>query len=328
LFFNNNTMVKDLDLFLQILNEPVPFADSPEGDDADVCERLLTEFNEAEADEIASASYAYWIVRSKANDRLPANALRTSALKEIRRHYVGEGRNETTVLAAIREALEYRRRYRFDVVRSCFYDTDTDDDGEDADDLASKYRRLILDDLKRQPMVVRGVDDNDRVIVYKSQRKSPGDTPDVGEAFILTQIYTAERALATNEFASKGKEEKVTAVFNFLGYSRKNTPPTAITLTMLKMIQRCYPERLGVLIVAHPPFWLRGVYNMVWPFLSTATVEKLRFPSGQAAVDDEFQNIVSGNKELEVMLANGDISSVDLTDYTQQPFYSQFEQKH
>ena len=66
---------------------------------------------------------------------------------------------------------------------------------------------------------------------------------------------------------------------------------------------------------------------MAWPFLSNSTVEKLRFPSGQIAVDDEFRNIVSSNKELGAMLANGDIASVDLTDYTQQPFYSHFEQK-
>lgn len=322
-------MVKDLDAFLQILNEPAPFADSPEGgdncDDEDACARLLTEFSNAEAEELASVSYAYWIVRSNATDRLPANAQRTSALKEIRRHYVGEGRKSISALAAIREALEYRRKYRFNAVRSCFYDNKGD--SEDSTDLAPKYRRLILDDLERQPMVVRGVDDNDRVIIYKSERKTPGDTPDVEEAFLLTQIYSAERALATTEFTSKGKEEKVTMVFSFLEYSRKNAPPMSIMLTMLKMIQRCYPERLGVLIIAHPPFWIRGVYNMAWPFLSNSTVEKLRFPSGQIAVDDEFRNIVSSNKELGAMLANGDIASVDLTDYTQQPFYSHFEQK-
>lgn len=321
-------MVKDLDLFLQILNEPPPFADSPEGgdyDDEDACERLLTEFNNAEAEELACVSYAYWTVRSNAKDRLPANAQRTSALKEIRRHYVGEGRNSNSALAVIREALEYRQTYRFNAIRSCFYDNG--DDSEDSADLAPKYRRLILDDLERQPMVVRGVDDNDRVIIYKSERKTPGDTADVDEAFLLTQIYTIERALATNEFTSKGKEEKVTVVFSFLEYSRKNAPSMSIILTMLKMLQRCYPERLGVLIIAHPPFWIRGVYNMAWPFLSNSTAEKLRFPSGQIAVDDEFRNIVSGNKELGVMLANGDIASVDLTDYTQQPFYSQYEEQ-
>jgi len=315
-------MMKDLELFLQILNEPVPFADSPD-DDKEACERLLKEFSEEEAEEIASVSYAYWIVSSEANDRLPIDAKKTSALKEIRRHYVGEGRIFASALAAIREAMEYRRTYRVNAVRSCFYDTKSR--GEKDDDLAQKCRTLICDDLKRQPMVVRGVDDQNRVIVYKPPRMSSGDTS--GEAFLMTQLYTAERAMATNEFTSKGKEEKLTVVFNFLNYSRKNAPPTSIMITMLKVLQRCYPERLGVLIIVNPPFWLRGAYNAVWPFLSKATAEKLRMPTSQKAADEEFRKIVSGNKELEVMLSNGEICSVDLTDYTQQPFYSQFDQK-
>lgn len=312
--------MKDLHRFLQILNEPVSFADSP---DEDACERLLKEFNEDEADEIASVSYAYWILRSKAKESLPVDARKTSALKEIRRHYVGEGRKYDNALAAIRGALDYRRTYRVDVLRWCFYDTH-DCEGEDAD-LAKKYRRYILNDLERQSMVVRGVDDRSRVIVYKPPRGPPSENPEDGEAFVLTQLYTAERAIATNEFTSAGKEERLTVIFNFRDYSRKNSPPSSVTINMVNVLQRCYPERLDVLIIVDPPFWMRGLYNLAWPFLSTATANKLRLISGQAAIDEEFQKIVSGNKKLEVMLANGDISSVDSADYTQQSFYSQFE---
>lgn len=312
--------MKDLHRFLKILNEPVPFI-SPQ--DKDACERLLKEFNEAEADEIASVSYAYWILRSKSKESLPVDARRTSALKEIRRHYVGEGRDYGNALTAIHGALDHRRTYRVDVLRSCFYETH-DCEGEDAG-LAKKYRRYILDDLKKQSMVVRGVDDRGRVIVYKPPRKSPNVDHEAGEAFVLTQIYTAERAMATNEFASEGKEERLTVVFNFRDYSRKNSPSSSVTITMVKVLQRCYPERLDVLIIVDPPFWMRGLYNLAWPFLSTATASKLKLVSGQAAIDEEFRKIVSGNKKLEVMLANGDISSVDSADYTQQSFYSQYE---
>lgn len=315
--------MKDLEVFLQILKESVPFADPPE-EDEEACESLLKEFSDAEADEIACVSYAYWMVRSNAKSKLPTDAQRLSALKEIRRHYVGEGRIYSSALAAIREALEYRRTYRFDAIRSCFYGSD-EHKGEDFD-RAKKYKKLIRDDLERQTMVIRGVDDQGRVIVYKPPRTSSGDDAEVDEAFLLTQIYTAERAMATNEFVSKGKIELLTVVFNFQDYSRKNTPPTSVMIKMLKLLQRCYPERLRILIIVNPPFWLRGIYNLIWPLLSTATAEKLSLPSGQAAVATEFQKIVSCNKELEAMLLSGDISSVDLTDYTQQPFHRLFEQ--
>lgn len=315
--------MRDLDDFSQILKKPVPYADSPKELDEDACERLLKEFSDAEANEIACVSYAYWIVQSNAKDKLPRNAQKLSALKEIRRHYVGEGRSYSSALAAIREALEYRRTHRINDVRSCFSDAENIE--SEGCDLSQKYKRFILDDLERQAMVVRGADDKGRVIVYKPPRMSSGTTAEDDEAFILTQIYTAERAIATNEFTSRGKEEKLTVVFSFQDYSRKNSPPTSVIIRLLKLLQRCYPERLQVLIIANPPFWIRGVYNLAYPFLSTETVEKLRLPSGQAAVDKEFQKILSGDKELAALLATGDISSVDLADYTQQPFYRPFE---
>ena len=307
---------------MEILNTPVPYKDSTKGDE-DECERLLKEFSEAEVDEIASVSYAYWIVSKNARDQLPADARRISALKEIRRQYIGEGKDFAHTLTAIREALEYRRLYRFDVVRSCFYDS-RGCEGKDID-LAQRYRRLILDDLDRQPMIIRSIDSHDQVNVYKPPRLSPGDTPDVGEAFMLAQIYTAERAMATNEFVSKGKNEKVTAIFNFRDYSSKNAPPTSTLRKALKVIQRCYPERLEILIIANSPFWLRAVYNILWPLLSTTTKERVRLPYNQDAAEGEFQKIAKGNDELKAMLENSDESSVNLTNYTQQPFYSQFE---
>mmetsp|Transcript_3684 Transcript_3684/g.8027 ORF Transcript_3684/g.8027 Transcript_3684/m.8027 type:complete len:317 (+) Transcript_3684:28-978(+) len=316
--------MKHLETFLEIINDLGPLAGCSK-DDKDACESLLEKFGEVETDEIANVSYAYWIVSSKAKEKLPVDAQRNSALKEIRRHYVGEGRNCMNTLAAIRKALEYRRDYRVNILRSCF--DDTQDHEAEVAELVKRYRLSVLGDLKIQPMVVRGIDDNDRVIAYKPPRTSSSKAADPDEAFILTQIYTAEKLAATNEFASKGKEEKVTVVFNFGGYSREYSPSTSCIITMAKVLQRCYPERLGVLIVVDPPLWIRGVYNMTWPFLSTATAKKIRIASGQNAVDNELEKIVSGNSELIGMLANGTISSVDLTDYTQQPFYSEFEQR-
>jgi len=309
--------MQDWEVFLQILKEPAPFAGSTEDEEA--CESLLSEFNNAEVEEIACVSYAYWNVRMNAKAKLPSDAQKISALKEIRRHYVGEGRIYESALAAVREALEYRRAYNVNAIRSCFYDSDADNREQ-----AQRYKELILGDLEIQTMVVRGVDDQGRVIIYKPPRTSPGD--DSGEAFLLTQLYTAERAMATNEYTSKGKSELLTVVFNFQDYSRKNTPPMSVTIQMLKLLQRCYPERLRILVIVHPPYWLRGAYNLVWPLLSTATAEKLSLPYSHSAVNAEFHKIVGGNKELEAMLANGDISSVDLNDYTQQPFYRLYEQ--
>ena len=315
--------MQHLDTFFQILKEPPQFEGSLTNDDKDSCKRLLQEFDDIETEEIANVSYAYWFVNLKAKERLSADAQFNSALKEIRRHYVGESKNYKNTLKAIRETLQYRRKYRFDIIRSCCYDDNIYNDEDAA--LAEKYRSFISDELERQTMVVRGVDANNRTIIYKPPRNSSVNNAYGAEAFILIQIYTAERAMATSEFTSKAEEERVTVVFNFRDYSRKNSPPTSSMMTLAKVIQRCYPERLGVLIIADPPFWMRAVFNVVWPILSTATTEKIRMPLGQKAINEEFSKVIKGDKKLKGLLLSGDISSVDVADYMKQPFYSQYE---
>lgn len=330
--------MQHLNAFLEILNEPPSFDDNDDestntNSDENACEGLLNEFTDDEKIELANVSYAFWIVNLKANEKLPVDGQRNSALKEIRRHYVGENRNHTKTLSALKESMNYRRQYHVNILRSCCYNNYDNDDDNDAAELAKRYRLFVIKDLERQPMVVRGIDDHSRTIVYKSPRMSSSssssegndNTIDADEAFLMTQIYTAERAMATNEYESKSKEERLTVVFNFRDYSRKNSPSMYTINTLTKVLQRCYPERLGVLIIADPPFWIRSVYNIVWPLLSTATTEKIKLPSGQAAIDEAFHEVVGSNKKLEGMLANGDISSIDMIGYTNQPFYCQFE---
>jgi hypothetical protein len=55
-------MMQHLSTFLAILTSPPPF-DDPK--DKTICEMILNSFSGKEAEEIANASYAYWIVSSK-----------------------------------------------------------------------------------------------------------------------------------------------------------------------------------------------------------------------------------------------------------------------
>mmetsp|Transcript_15828 Transcript_15828/g.43790 ORF Transcript_15828/g.43790 Transcript_15828/m.43790 type:complete len:317 (+) Transcript_15828:146-1096(+) len=316
-------MMQHLDTFLQILKQPPLFEGPWKDDDKECCERLLSEFDDAEVEELASVSYAYWIVSSTAKERLPADSKHNAALKEIRRHYVGEYRDCVKALIVIREAMEYRREYRFNLIRSCFYDEQYDNE-EDAE-LAKKYRKFVSDDLKRQPMVVRGVDMDNRTIIYKPPRGSSSDSADDNEAFIVTQIYTAEKAVATSEFTSKATEERLTVVFNFRDYSRKNSPSTSTVATVTKIMQRCFPERLGILVIADAPFWMKTLVTVLKPVMSQATRDKFRMPSGQTAIDKEFRKIIRSDEKLQNLLTSGEISSVDVSDYVMQPFYSQYE---
>jgi hypothetical protein len=129
-------------------------------------------------------------------------------------------------------------------------------------------------------MVVRGSDRELRAVVYKPQRQSPTDDAE-NEAYILSQIYTAERAIASTEYISRGQQEKIFVIFSFAGYASKNSVSTSAMKESSTILQRVYPERLKMLVVLDPPFWIRAVFTIMYPFLSLATREKMQLVSGK-----------------------------------------------
>lgn len=209
-----------------------------------------------------------------------------------------------------------------DILRSCFYGGKYES-AEDAT-LAKKYKSFIVQDLERQTMVVRGSDCHFRTIVYKPPRSS--NPKDADEAFLLTQLYTAERAIATSEFNTHGREEKLAVVFNCRDYNSSNSPATSTVITLTKVLQRSYPERLGIFVIVDPPFWMRALFNVVWPFMSKATTEKIKLASGKSSVEETFRALAGKDSNLFNMLANSDIASVDVNDYTQKPFYRRYDE--
>jgi hypothetical protein len=273
--------------------------------------------------ELANVSYSYWIVSTKAPDQLPSQACKYSALKEIKRHYIGEGHNKAKTISALRKAIQYRKEYRMDIIRSCFYGNQQYDTEEDRE-LAIKYKNYILQDLQRQPMIVlQSTDIEARVMVYKPPRTSNQNDSD--EAFLITQLYTAERAIATSEFLQK--KEKLSVIFNFENYSSKNSPSSSTVITLTKVLQTCYPERLGLLLILSPPFWMRAFFSLIYPFMSTVTTEKIKL-----STDSSLNELVGddGNDELDKLIKVSSVSSeeegpssavVDIEQYTQQSLY-------
>ena len=165
-------------------------------------------------------------------------------------------------------------------MRSCFYEFRSE--AQLAGDDTCNIRQSVINDLRRQPMVILDVDRCNRAVVYKPARLTPYDKA-ADEEFILAQLYTAERAIATTEFSSRGNEEKVILIFDFNGYLANNTPSTFVLQKISQMLQRVYPERLKALIILEPPFWMRGLFLLIYPFLSSATREKMQMLSGEVS---------------------------------------------
>jgi 16S rRNA G966 N2-methylase RsmD len=170
--------------------------------------------------------------------------------------------------------------YNANILRSCFYDDSSDASERNDIELAEKLKSLVREDLERQLMVVRGSDGESRSIVYKPPRESPTNA-DENEAYVATQIYTAERAIATTEYISRGQQEKLFVVFSFENYLSSNSVSIAAMKESSRILQRLYPERLEKLVILDPPFWMRAIVALVSPLLSLATRKKMKLVSGE-----------------------------------------------
>ena len=130
----------------------------------------------------------------------------------------------------------------------------------------------------KQSFFVRGHDVDNRAVAIKMGRQSPETNH---KAFLTAQLYVAERAIACSEFLSRGKQEKVLAVMDFENYSSSNAPPMLTLKESLTLFQSNYPERLKTAIITEPAFWMKGLYNLLYPLMSMDTREKIQMAYGE-----------------------------------------------
>lgn len=164
---------------------------------------------------------------------------------------------------------------KLDLLRVCFGNLDgiPDEDRRRAQEMAE----LIRADMSRQYNVMRGSDRDDRTIMIKFPRMKGGVTED---SYIMTQVYMAERSTAATEFRSLGTQERSLAVYDYNGFDSSNAPPFQMQLNAAVLLQKTFPERLGVVVMVEPPFWLRSLLKMITPFLSSTITERINWASG------------------------------------------------
>jgi len=168
------------------------------------------------------------------------------------------------------------QKQKLDLLRVCFgsHSESLDDEEQRR---AKEMAALIRADMARQYNVMRGHDKNGRTIMIKFPRVKTGAAED---SYILTQLYMAERSTATTEFCSLGTQERSVAVYDYNGFASGNAPPYQMQLNAAVLLQKMFPERLGVVVMVEPPFWLRGLLKMISPFLSTTITERIKWATG------------------------------------------------
>lgn len=242
---------------------------------------------------LAKSSYAYWLVSKLSPNKLPDGAQKHAVMKEIRRHYIGEGRDETKAIHVIKEAIDLRKQWNVDLMRLCFYPDLKKRWGvtEDETAIVTRLEELIGGEQSRQQMIVRGSAEG-HPIAFKAHRLTP-TTADENESYVIAQMYIAERAFAVAEFNTEAKVEKVLAIFYFKDYISGHSVTVSASKQSSTAMQRIYPERLKTLFICDPPFFLRIIITIVLAILSSATREKINLVIGTVRILFEISPVAS-----------------------------------
>jgi hypothetical protein len=133
---------------------------------------------------------------------------------------------------------------------------------------------LVRSDMQKQYVVIRGHDRDNRTVMIRFLRAETGTTE---EAYVLVaMIYMAERSVAATEFLSMGTEERSIAVYDFNGFDSSNAPPFKFRAAAATLLQKICPERLQILVMVEPLFWIRGVLSLLNPFLSESITSRIK----------------------------------------------------
>lgn len=305
--------------FWQCLSSPEPYRDDEE---KETCRTMI----EALADDLvvhaANTSYAYWYLSNLPETSLSEENKISMAMREARRHLVYMDGDYEKAFTNLTEALEYRKEKKLDLLRTCFGSQFeiAIDDVERANEMAE----LIRADMMRQYNVMRGHDKHNRTVMIKFPRVKAGATED---SYILTQLYMAERSTAATEFCSLGTQERSVAIYDYNGFDSNNAPPFQMQLNAATLLQKTFPERLGLVVMVEPPFWLRGLFGMISPFLSSSITDKIKWASGVEEKEAIFGPLLDDACATPLLLRKGQLDSpVSLAHFLEDvPFYCLYD---
>ena len=130
-------------------------------------------------------------------------------------------------------------------------------------------------------MYIRGYDKQNHAIMIKMDRTHPETDH---QSYFNSNIYMLERAIACTERKSNGAEHKIVVVLNYGNYVRANVPPIKFIKEFIGVMERNYPEVLAYLVLIDVPFYFRGIWYVIKPFIDVDTVKKIKFVTGEVSL--------------------------------------------
>lgn len=233
----------------------------------------------------AQSSYAYWKASLEA---VPSDEQRVNmAMREAKRYFVAASQNEAKALEFLRKTCTFRKSRRVDILRACFDKDHTFADNTERD-LAAQFRERILQDTANQEVVVLGRDTEGCAVLRLGERTCVKMDD---EAFLTTQLYMVERALATTEANTEGSQDSMVVLLDATCFKSKCAPSRSTLKELVSILQNHYPQRLKRLVVLNAPVWLRSAYAVLSPFLDKRTRRKFQVANGAQAKRRTFEEL-------------------------------------
>jgi CRAL/TRIO domain len=276
----------------------------------------------------ANSSYAYWLYYHQSQEKDVCQLKESDdelrmrfAMKEARRHYIGEDKNFDNALGKLKKAMDYRIEKRVDLMRqigdapSSADNLQNDDDcrhDEKEKEILQRYRGYVEDELSKQLFFTGGYDRQNRSLAIRGERSDAQHDP---EGYMVTMVYSIERALAATEILSRGQEEKTHAWLDMGRYDSQHSPGSGVYRHVALLLQRYYPERLQTFAMFDPPFWVRALHKIVCPFLAPVTRKKVLLISGSQR-ETTLKELVDVENALPALQEDGTlVSDVDIQKY-------------
>lgn len=246
--------------------------------DHEMARWLVEQLNQDEQEVAAQCSYAYWFLVHNNTSKSPSSTMHitelaryATAMREAIRHRDCAD-NRKDVLRVFRATIKFHVRNKTTLYRTCMlpqaftFDCDRDDIL-----LSENRRKRIYDEMKNyQTNVVRGYDKQDRAIFFAFSRKVSG-TADNEDAFVDSITYSIERAIASSEYHSIGRQDQIVCILETKGGS---CPPFKTAQAAVGVLQNFYPGRLKTCVILNPPYLVTALYKMLKPFLHPVTAAK------------------------------------------------------
>jgi len=228
------------------------------------------------------------------------------------RYLTAEKGNTETATKRIKETIAWREEFKVSSIKQCF-----EENGD------SELKEIITFENSTSKIYCRGYDKEDRAILYLRPARENSSN---GQNNMRHLVYHLEKAIASSLRKSKGKQDKVNIIVDYLDFRFSHTPSISTTKMTLNILQNHYPERLHKGYICNPPRVFVAFWKLIQPFLDPRTKKKIIFCKGEHGKELLAEDIDLNVVEKKTGGCNNG-KEFDSKEYLYGPFDQVFDEK-